>query len=45
MLIQAGVEGKMVRSGDLDLLDAVRVNYSFVGGNSFLESGLEFAML
>ena len=35
----------MVRSGDLGLLDAIRVNSSFVGGNSFLESGLESAVL
>ena len=26
-------------------LDAVRVNSAFVGGNSFLESGLESAVL
>ena len=36
MLIKAGIEGKMVRSGDLGHLDAVRVNSSSVGGNSFL---------
>ena len=45
MLIQAGMEGKMVRSGDLGLLDAERVNTSFVGGNSFLEFRSESAPL
>ena len=35
----------MVRSGNLSLLDAIRVNSSFVGGNSFLESGLESTIL
>ena len=35
----------MVRSGDLGLFDAVRVNSSFVDGNSFLESSLESTIL
>jgi len=35
----------VLRTSTVTLFDAVRVNSSFVGGNSFLESGLESTIL
>ena len=43
MFVYAGVGSMKVRSRHLGFLRIVQINYSFAGGNSFSESGLESA--